>query len=297
MILRVAPHLWLGLALAASSVLVAQEPEGARGTHRVPLLTRWFGPDSAAPVVVHMERGGVYWVRLSGPGTPVLQPQGGGQAASVVAVTGAAAEHRWFQVRAIQAGPHVVSVIDQTAGATSLLRLYRDVVATRRTADRRDREVTGGVAVAAGVHTGYRFDPTGGADPGGGSDVEACALIETGGRFGTCVGFARQSLPDAGFIAYWLFLEPRVRLADSDFLAGRRTELGAALRISQALSAGPRHLSPQLLGIGLYVIHRLSTGRHGWSLQGAWQHGRLGNAPETELLDTDRFTAGMIWIP
>jgi hypothetical protein len=29
----------------------------------------------------------------------------------------------------------------------------------------------------------------------------------------------------------------------------------------------------------------------------AWQHGRLGNALETERLDTDRFTAGITWMP
>ena len=68
---RVVPHLWLGLALGASPVLVAQEPEGARGTDRVLLLTHWFGPDSGAPVVAHLERVSVYWVRLTGPGTPV----------------------------------------------------------------------------------------------------------------------------------------------------------------------------------------------------------------------------------
>src|SRR5512147_243300 len=97
---RVAPHLWLGLALGASPLLVAQEPEGARGTDRVLLLTHWFGPDSGAPVAAHLERNSVYWVRLTGPGTPVFQPQGGGQAASVVPIAGAATEHHWFEIRA-----------------------------------------------------------------------------------------------------------------------------------------------------------------------------------------------------
>jgi hypothetical protein len=155
------------------------------------------------------------------------------------------------------------------------------------------------MVLAAGRHSGYRLDPTGGADPRGGADYEGCLLGEAAGRFGTCVGIAVQDFPDAGFRVTWGFLEERVRVVTGHLLADRRTDLGVSVRYSAALAAGPRNLHADLLSLGICVTQHLAgeSRRRGWALVAAWQHGRLGYAPETELLDTDRFTAGLAWLP
>lgn len=292
---------YVSLLLVGSSLLAAQERATARDSARVLLLEHRFGPDSAGSVVVSLERGVVYWVEVTGPGTPVFQPvRRRPRPAFLVPIgEGAGDQPRRFEVYAMQAGVHMVSLSDLPPGTAATLRLYWDVVETRRIAEKLDRQLAVGLLVAGGFHSGYRLDPIGGPDPQGGSDVEACMLVETGQTFGTCMGVGRQSFPDAGFAATWLFLEQRGRLVSGRFWGGRRTDLGAALRYSQALGAGPRRLSPGLLGVGLYVTqHFAAEGRRrGWRIVCAWQHGRLGDAPETERLDTDRFTAGLAWTP
>lgn len=298
MILRSVPLLCLGLALAPLSSAVAQRAPQVGDPDRLLLLAHWFRPHSALKIVVAMERQTVYRAEVTGPGTPAFRPQRRGRAAFVLEITGdTSGGRRWFEVHVFQAGPHVVSLSDRPPGATTLLQLYEEVAETRWIKADIDDQVRAGVSIAAGAHTGYRFDATGGSDPRGGADVEACFMIQTGGPFGTCAGLARQSFPDAGYTATWVFIEPRLVLGSGEFLWGRRTDLGAALRFSQAVSAGPRNLDPRLLGIGLFVVHRLSAGRRGWSVQAAWQHSRLDNAPETDRIDTDRFTAGVIWMP
>jgi hypothetical protein len=113
------------------------------------------------------------------------------------------------------------------------------------------------------------------------------------------VGGGRQTFPDHGYDVTWLFVEQRARLLSALVWGERRTDLFAALRIGQAQGAGPRHHSPVQLGLGLFVSQRLSParGRHGWRVTFGWQHGRLGDAVETEYLDTDRFLAGVTWVP
>jgi hypothetical protein len=182
-----------------------------------------------------------------------------------------------------------------------MLRLYRAVGVTRGVAERRDGGFALGVVVAGGVHSGYRLDPTGGAAPRGGSDLEACLLAETTDRLGTCLGLARQAFPDAGFSVTWAFIEERLRLASTTFLGGRRTDLGASLRYSAGFSVGPRAVDPALFSFGLQVTQHLATEerRRGASLFIAWQHSTLGRAIETEpeMLRSDRFTAGVVWLP
>jgi hypothetical protein len=265
------------------------------------VLEHQFGPDSAGNVVVNLEGSIVYWAEVSGPGTPVLQPVArNGQPAFVVPMgAGSNPQPQRFEVYARRTGPHRVSLSDLPPGGTATLRLYRDTGLTRRIAERRDRAFAVGLLLAGGVHNGYRLDPTGGADPRGGRDLEGGLLAESGNRLGTCLGVGRQSFPDAHFSVTWVFLEERVRIVSGRFLGGRRTDLGAALRYSQALDAGPRNLYPALLTFGLHVTQHLATEgrRRGSGVFVAWQHSRLGNALETEFLDTDRFTAGVIWMP
>lgn len=288
----------MSLLLVTASLVSAQDQ--ARDSGRVLLLEHQFGPDSAGQTLVTLERRVVYWVELIGPGTPALQPiRSRPRPAFVVPLAeGAGDEPRRFQVFAMQAGPHVVTLADVPPGTRAMLRLYRDVVETRRISVKLDREAAVGLSIAGGLHSGYRLDPTGGADPRGGRDVEGCALLEAGDRFGTCAGVQWQSFPDAAYAVTWWFLEQRARLWAGS-VAGRRTDVGAALRYGHAWPAGPRHLHPGLLSIGLYIRQHFAPQgrRRGWSVFGSWQHGRLGNAPETERLNTDRLTAGVVWIP
>jgi hypothetical protein len=283
------------------SLLTAQNEVSARDSARVLLLEHRFGPDSAASVVVTLERKVVYWVELTGSGTPVFQPlRRRPRLAFLVPIAeGSVDAPRRFEVYALQRGPHVVSLSDVPPGSVATLRLYQDVVETRRIAVKLDRQIAFGLTLATGHHSGYRLDPTGGADPRGGNDVEGCLLFETGHSLGTCLGVGRQSFPDAGFTATWVFIELQRRLVGGHFLGDRRTDLGAVLRFSRALKAGPRDLDPALLGFGLYVNQHLAAEgrRRGWRIHLEWQHHRLGEAVETERLDSNRFMAGITWIP
>lgn len=287
--------------LLATPSLTAQNEASARDSARVLLLEHRFGPDSAESIVVNLERRVVYWAELTGPGTPAFLPlrRRPRPAFLVPIAAGPGDEPQRFEVYAIQAGSHRVSLADLPPGTVATLRLYQDVFESQRIAEKLDRQLAVGLTLASGFHSGYRLDPTGGADPDGGTDVEGCLLAEAGGRFGACIGVGRQSFPDAGFTATWLFLEQQSRLISGRLLGDRRTDLGAAVRYSHAIRAGPRNQSPGLLGFGLYVTQHFAPEgrRRGWRIHCAWQHGRLGNAIETERLDTDRFTAGITWIP
>jgi len=297
---RLSLPVFASLLILVPSRLAAQDGAGARDRGRELLLEHRFRPDSADSIVVILEQHIIYWAELTGPGAPLFQPQRRRPrpAFLVPIASGAGDQTRRFEVYALQAGPHVVSLSGLPPGTTATLRLYRDVVETRRIAEKLDRELAVGVLVAGGFHSGYRLDPIGGADPHGGGDVEACILAQTA-RFGTCVGVGRQSFPDAGFVATWVFIEERVRLASSSFWGTRLTEFGVALRYSQGITVGPRSLNPGLLGVGLYVTQYIAIkGRRGGSrIFGAFQHNRLGLAPETELLDSNRFTTGIAWTP
>jgi hypothetical protein len=281
--------------------LLAQAGAAPADSGRVLLLERRFGADTAERAVVTLERGIVYRVEVVGAGTPVIENRRrGAPPAFLVPAAGRAADStRVFEAYAVRAGAHAVGLSGRLPGAQGTLRIYRDASLTRAIEARNDRGFAVGFQLAAGRHSGYRLDPTGGADPRGGSDVEGCLLAEAAGRFGTCLGIARQAFPDAGFSVTWAFLDERVRVVTGHLLADRRTDFGASVRYSVALAAGPRNLHAALLSLGLYVTQHLAARgpRHGWAIVAAWQHGRLGYATETELLDTDRFTAGLAWLP
>jgi hypothetical protein len=288
------------LVAVAPCLLDAQDSVMTRDTVRVLVVEHRFGLDSPDSMIVVLERHVVYRLEVTGPGTPVFLPaRSKPQPAFLVPLGSTGDSLRRFELYALQRGPHVARVSDRKPGTTTVLRVYRDVVETERIAGRRDREIAVGLTISAGHHSGYRLDPTGGADPRGGSDQEVCFLFEAGSWLGTCVGGARQTFPDAGFNTYWVFLELQKRLLSRRLMGDRRTDLGAVLRYSQGVHAGPRHLDPALLGFGLYVDQHLATAgrRRGWRIHVDWQHGRLGSTPETERLDTNRFTVGITWIP
>jgi len=281
----------LCLSCAFVSSVRAQQP-------RQVVLEHQFRAGSE-PVTIDLRRNAVYKAELAGPGTPTFEPVDGSRPVFVLPIGDTTAYLRRFELHVFATGPHVVRIADLTPRDSAFLVLYADTLETARIARNRDRAAALGLSVAAGIHSGYRLDPTGGDDPRGGGDVEACLLLEAGDRFGTCVGYAKQAFPDAQYSASSVFLEERVRLISRQWLGSRTTDLSAMLRYSKGLSVGPRNLSPDMLGVGLLLTQRLSSDglRRGWRAFLAWQHGRLGNAPETEFLDTDRLTFGLIWSP
>jgi hypothetical protein len=290
----------VSLLLTAPSFLAAQVQAFPPDTGRALLLEHRFGPDSAASIVVTLERRGIYWVEFTGPGLPVFQPvlRRPHPAVLLLISEDRSGESRRFELHVIHTGPHRVSLPDVPAGTSATLRLYEDVLVSRQISQKLKRQLVIGLRVAGGFHSGYRLDPNGGADPAGGSDLEGCLVAETGDRFDTCIGGGRQSFPDAGFGTAWLFIEQGARLVSAHVLGAHRIDVGATLRYSEALNAGPRHISPGLLGFGLQVTQHLTTdgGVRGLRIFCAWQHGRLRGAPETELLDSEHFTAGVLWI-
>jgi hypothetical protein len=287
------------LALALPPPLAAQPGQAVRDTARVLLLEHTFGPDGAG-FVVTLQQHVVYRAVVSGPGDLAIDPQRhGGRPAYLVPISeGATTEARIFEVYPLETGPHTIRLAGLPSAISATLRLYSDTALTRQIQARNARAAAFGLMLDGGVHSGYRLDPTGGASPSGGSDLEACLLVATGDRLTTCVGFGRQHFPSARFSLTWVFIEERAAVARAELMRGHPTELGLAVRFSAGLATGPRSLAPKLLSGGLYVAQRLVGGmRQGWSVFAAWEHGRLGYTPETEHLDTDRLTAGLTWLP
>jgi hypothetical protein len=296
-------HLGVPAVLVACAPLrlAAQAVAAPAASARNLLLEHRFGADSAERAVVTLKHGVVYRAEVEGTGTLVIEHmRRGAPPAFLVPIAGSdTGDRRSYEVYPVRGGEHVAFLSGLAPGAVATLRLYHDVALTREIEERHDRGVMIGFQVDAGRHSGYRLDPTGGADPRGGGDVEGCVLADAADRFGTCIGIGRQAFPDAGYSVTWAFAEERVRVVAGQLIAGRRTDLGVSVRFSRMFAAGPRNIRADLLSLGLYVTQHLAGDgmRHGWSVVAAWQHGRLGNAPETELLDTDRFTAGLAWIP
>jgi len=291
----------LALLTMAGARLAAQIPTPSRDSTRVLVLEHRFTSDSSDTLVLTLDRSLVYQVEITGPGTPVFQAARRGQLSGFVVplAEGGVDQPRRFEVYAVRSGLHRILLTDIPSGAVATLRLYNAISLARHIEERRDRAPAVGIQVGGGIHGGYRLDPTGGADPRGGSDAEGCVLVEAANRVGACLGFSRQAFPDAGFGVTWAFLEERTRIATSYFLGGRRTDLAISLRLSTALAAGPRGHKANLLSLGLLLTQRLASKGHrrGLSIFLSWQHTRLGNALETELLDSNRLIAGFAWVP
>ena len=286
---------FLSAALCAPS-LQAQ----ARDSARTLLIELRAGSGFNMSTTMVLERRVVYWAELSGPGRPVFTPeQRGAQPVFMVPIGDTTASLRRFEVYATSAGPHTVSIADVPSGSESVLRVYRDVVATQQIAARRAKLLRVGVMLSAGLHTGYRLDPTVGENPSGGSDYEGCLVAETGSILATCLGIGQQAFPDAGYSVVWFFVEESARLLRGKWLGSSLTDLGVSLRLAMSGEVSQRSLSPDLLAFGFFARQHLGDGdgQHGISLLLAWQHGLLGNVPETEMRTTHRLTAGLIWIP
>jgi hypothetical protein len=285
----------LALALLLPGRLAAQADSGA-----VLILQHDFVGGAPDSVAVTLRKTGYYRAELAGAaGTLLVRPSSGARWEALVVPVRMEDRAGIFEVHPGRSGTYWVQVAHLMEGRTATLRLYSDEPAARRIAVERERSWGIGLGLAAGFHTGYRLDPTGGLNPSGGGDVEGCILIETSSGLGGCLGIARQSLPDARVAVTWYFVEPRVRLLSRPLFGSSRTDLGLTLRIAQGSQIGSREISPTQVAGGIYLTQHLSPhGRsRGWSIYVAYHHGRLGNVPETEFRDTDRLAGGLTWVP
>ncbi len=294
--LRAFPRWWrvAGLLVALRvTPLVAQTPTPSGS----PVEHRFEGgaPDS---LVVELRDRVVYWAEVIGPGTPSFRPVHRYHGLPLI-VSHEDRESRRFEIHPGASDRYVVTLAGLSPGTFATLRLVLDEPATQRMAEQHEQDLAVGLMIGAGRHSAYRIDPTGGFDPRGGSDFEACMMVRTGGPIDGCLGVGRQTFPDADYDVTWLFVEPRVRLVSAHLFGGSLTDLTAGFRVAQAPETGPRSLDPVQLALGVYVTQHLSGDgrRRDWSIYTAWHHGRLGNTPETEMLNVDRITAGLLWVP
>jgi hypothetical protein len=295
------PNAVVAAGLAASALVVplaALDAQALRDSGRVQLVELRLGPEDADTVA--LRRGIVYWAEVVGSGTPLLVPvEPRDRGALVVPLADGANGSRRFEVYAMADGRHVLRLSDVPAGTRTTVKLYQDVAATRRVAERHDREFAFGVLVGAGVHTGYRIDPRDSASPSGGGDLEGCLLLEVGDRFSACLGAGRQSFPAMGSTFGWFFMEARGVIARTRALGDRRLELGATLRYAQGPFVGTPEVYPGLLAVGVFVRQHLAPleRRRGLSVFGAWQHSRVISVPGIDGRNAERLTAGLTWVP
>jgi hypothetical protein len=293
-------HLLLaGLVVSRSllSPLSAQETGG----ERILVSEHRFAPGSSDSLPLELERRVFYVLEVEGgAGEPVVLPVQRYQPRALVVPAGPTPSGgRRFELHTGWTGAHLARLPGIRPGAWAVLRVYRDDRETDRAARARDRDFAVGLMLGGGWHSGYRLDPTGGDPPGGGGDLEGCVLAEAGSRLSVCLGIARQRFPDSDFAITWYFLEPRFRVWNGDPIGASRTDIGVALRLAQGAETKPRNISPSQLAAGIYLVQHLAPEgrRRGWSVYLAYSHGRLGNVPETEFRDTDRFSAGLTWVP
>jgi hypothetical protein len=288
------------LLAVVPAAVQAQSPVAVPASDTALVLEHSFTEGTAETVSVPLVRRVRYWAVLTGPGNPQFIPAQRYQpAALLVAAPGRdRAGETWFELNPGESGPHYVRLTGLAEGSAVTLRVYRDDVRTAQDDEARDHDFAVGLSLGGGIHSGYRLDPTEGLARSG-SAIEGCLVADTGHWFSACLGGGRETLPGTDLSVTWLFLEPRARLLHTGAFGGRRFDLGAAVRVGQATQVGRRGISPSLLAAGLYAEQHLTSNmrQHGLSVYTAWQHGRLGNVPETEDRDTDRFTAGLTWIP
>lgn len=288
------------VALVSGAVQnVAGQAHPASEPGRILIVEVDFGADTARVPTVDLRKGVLYWAEVVGSGIPVLEPLRGARRRAFIVPMEQGTESQRFQVSPLQSGPHSLLLEDRVPGSPVIVRLFEDVIGTERLRAKHERAFAIGVSLAVGLHTGLGIDSLGGADPRGGSGLEACLLLQSTGRFGTCLGGGRESFPDAGLNVGWLFLEERARLLYGQIFGGRATDLSAAIRVSKATGVGSRNVYPALVSFGVQATQHLATDgrRRGTSLLLGWQHGTLINAPHSKDRNADRVTVGVIWLP
>ena len=293
---------WAVALFLAPASLAAQAAHSAHSTPPVLLLEHHWQADSADSLIVVLKKDGVYWAEVLGgigsltavPATPPQYPVFV-EPHEEPTMEGA----RVFELHPARSGPHVLRLVGVPAGTTPRLRVYSDEAQARQAARARDRQWGIGLAVNGGVHSGYLLEPSLTSSPAVGSDVEACLLLDSGHGVGGCLGAGYQSVPGAAYGVEWAFAELRAQVLGRRLVGGALTQLGLAFRLAQGGATRARSIDPSLIAVGVTVTQHLAPASRtrGWSLQGAYQHGWLGNLPAQDRRQIDRFTAGMSWIP
>src|ERR1051326_1921065 len=155
---------WLALAL----VCVGQSSLGAQAAPpngQVIVLDHVFHGDTDEITLV-LRRKVLYRAELYGPGALTVESQRSKRAVFLVPIGDTTAQPRRFELYALANEPHLVRITGLPPGDSASLRILRDSAETERIAEKLDRSASFGVLVAAGAHTGYRLDPTGGRRPG-----------------------------------------------------------------------------------------------------------------------------------
>ena len=289
-------------ALAVIAVLAVQLSSAplvrSQTVNRVLMTELHFGLDSARPSTLELEKGTIYWAELVGRGTPLVKPVRGGRDAFLVPDEDGQDPPR-FQIYPYESGLHEVSLVDRNSTGIATLRVYRDVAETERVRKEQDGGVMVGLMFAGGAHSGLGLDSVVGTHPRGGSNYEACVLMQSSNRFATCVGGARQYMPDYDEAVGWLFLEERARLFTVTPVGTHNNDVGVAGRLSKSLGVGTHPTYPSMLSFGVHVTQHLAGGgrRRGWSLVAGWQHGSLKGTHTSKDPVADQIVAGLIWIP
>jgi hypothetical protein len=289
-------------ALAVIAVLAVQLCSTplvrSQTVNRVLIAELHFGPDSAKTSRLELEKETIYWAEVVGRGTPLVKPVRGGREAFLVPVEDGKAPPR-FQIYPYHSGSYAVSLVDRDSAGIATLRLYRDVAETERVRKEQDGGVMVGLMLAGGAHSGLGLDSVAGPDPRGGSNYEACVLMQSSERFATCVGGARQYMPDEDEVVGWVFLEERARLFTLTPVGTHNTDVGVAVRLSKSLGIGSRGVYPGMLSFGVHLTQHLAGGgrRRGLSVVAAWQHGSLKGTHTSQDPVADQLVAGLIWIP
>lgn len=284
--------------IAVLAALASSPPLGhAQNVQRVFIAELHFARDSSGTPTLELKKDMVYVAEVVGRGMPVLKVVGSGRNAFVVPIADGEQPPR-FQIYPFQTGLYSVSLEDQDSTETATLRLYRDVTQTRRV---REVKETGGIVgfvFAAGVHSGLGLDSVAGPAPRGGSNYEACLLMQSSDRFATCLGGARQYMPDQDYVAGWLFIEERARLVTVRPFGNHDTDLGVALRLSKSMGVDDRAIYPGMLSFGVHVQQHLGARhRRGLSFVASWEHGSLKGTHTSQDPVTDQLVAGLIWVP
>lgn len=289
-------------ALAVIAVLVLQvlsaSPARPQAVNRVLIAELQFAHDSSGTPTLELKKQTVYWAEIVGRGTPLLKAVGSGR--EVFLVPGEdTSEPQSFRVYPAWSGLYAVTIEDQDSSAAVTLRVYRDVAETERIRGNEDRGGIVGFVFALGAHTGLGLDSLAGPAPSGGSNYEACLLMQSSDRFATCLGGARQYMPSEDYVAGWLFIEERARLFTVQPLGTHNTDFGVALRLSKSMGVESRPIYPGMLSFGFHVTQHLSGAgrRRGMSLVASWQHGSLKGTNTSKDPVADQFVAGLIWVP
>jgi hypothetical protein len=263
------------------------------------LVEHGWRAGTADSVVVFLKRDGVYRAEILGSAASITAiPASPPRYPAFVFRVGTTEAPEVFELHPARTGKHVLRLTGLAGGSEALLRIYSNDAEARVLVQQKDREWSMGLGLTAGRHSGYRVQPTSPDSPGG-SDVEACLILDSGRGVSGCFGGGYQSLSEIGYGVDWAFAEARAQIFARSFLGHELTQLGLTLRIAQGGITGSRGIDPSLLAAGIILTQHLAADARarGWSLQASFQHGWLGHVPELDHRQFSRLAGGLAWVP